>query len=120
MYARGLSTRDIAAAFRDEGGNSLLSKSAVSELTKRLWTEYEAFATRELSEDELLNCYFDGIAERLRPGLPHEAVLCAWGIVASGKRYCWDSRQAPSKRPRAPARSSRICAGADCRTCCAP
>jgi transposase-like protein len=79
MYARGLSTRDIEAAFSDEDGNSLLSKSAVSELTKRLWTEYEAFVTRELSEYELLNCYFDGIAERLRPGLPREAVLCAWG-----------------------------------------
>jgi putative transposase len=39
MYARGLSTRDIEAAFSDEEGNALLSKSAVSELTERLWAE---------------------------------------------------------------------------------
>ena len=30
MYARGLSTRDIEAAFRDETGTSVLSRSAVS------------------------------------------------------------------------------------------
>jgi transposase-like protein len=36
MYARGLSTHDIEAAFADEEGKSLLSKSAVSELTERL------------------------------------------------------------------------------------
>jgi len=86
MYARGLSTRDIEAAFSDEEGNSLISKSAVSELTERLWAEYEAFATRDLSEYELLYFYLDGIAERLRPGLPREAVLCAWGIDASGEK----------------------------------
>jgi len=86
MYARGLSTRDIEATFADEEGNSLLSKSAVSELTERLWAEYEAFVTRDLSEYELLYFYLDGLAERLRPGQPREAVLCAWGIVSSGEK----------------------------------
>jgi transposase-like protein len=37
MYARGLSTRDIEALFADGTGNSLLSRTAVSEITKRLW-----------------------------------------------------------------------------------
>jgi len=50
MYARGLSTRDIEAAFRDASGASLLSRTAVSEVTERLWQEYEAFAGRDLSE----------------------------------------------------------------------
>jgi len=86
MYARGLSTRDIEATLADEEGNSLLSKSAVSELTERLWAEYEAFVTRDLSEYELLYFYLDGLAERLRPGQPREAVLCAWGIVSSGEK----------------------------------
>lgn len=86
MYARGLSTRDIEATFADEDGNSLLSRSAVSELTERLWAEYEAFATRDFSEYELLYFYLDGIAERLRPGQAREAVLCAWGIVADGNK----------------------------------
>jgi transposase-like protein len=44
MYARGLSTRDIEEALRDPvTGQTLLSKSAVSDLTDRLWEEYVAF-----------------------------------------------------------------------------
>ena len=37
MYARGLSTRDIEALFADGSGKSLLSRTAVSEITERLW-----------------------------------------------------------------------------------
>ena len=33
MFARGLSTRDIEAAFRDATGGSLLSRTAVSQIT---------------------------------------------------------------------------------------
>ena len=43
LYARGLSTRDIEDAFTDEAGRRLLSRAAVSEITERRWTEYEAF-----------------------------------------------------------------------------
>ena len=39
MYARGLSTRDIEALFADGEGRSLLSRTAVSEITERLWAE---------------------------------------------------------------------------------
>jgi len=86
MYARGLSTRDIEASFQDETGRSLLSRTAVSEVTERLWEEYEAFATRDLSEFEVVYLFVDGVAERLHPGQRREAVLCAWGIVADGKK----------------------------------
>lgn len=44
MYARGLSTRDVEAAFRDATGASVLSRTAVSQVTERLWQEYEGFA----------------------------------------------------------------------------
>src|ERR1700746_1354321 len=44
MYARGLSTRDIEALFADEAGKPLLSRTAVSEITERLWAEDETFA----------------------------------------------------------------------------
>lgn len=87
MYARGLSTRDIEAAFRGEDGRSLLSRTAVSELTERLWEEYEAFATRDLSEHQILYLFVDGIAERLRPGQPREAVLGAWGFDIDGHKH---------------------------------
>lgn len=42
MFARGLSARDIEAAFQDATGASVLSRSAVSQVTERLWQEYAA------------------------------------------------------------------------------
>jgi len=86
MYARGCSTRDIEAIFRGEDGRSLLSKTAVSEITEILWKEYEAFATRDLSELEMAYFFADGIAERLRPGEKRQAILAAWGITLEGPK----------------------------------
>jgi transposase-like protein len=86
MYARGLSTRDIEAVFADANGRSLLSRTAVSEITERLWAEYEAFASRDLSEFAVTYLFVDGIAERLHLGQPREAVLAAWGILSDGKK----------------------------------
>ncbi len=87
MYARGLSTRDIEATLRDEAtGKLLISRTAVSEVTERLWAEYEAFANRDLSEFVVAYLFVDGIAERLRSGQPREAVLCAWGICTDGRK----------------------------------
>ena len=86
MYARGLSTRDIEAAFRDAAGHSLLSRTAVSQVTERLWAEYEAFASRDLSEFQVAYLFVDGGAERLHAGMPREAVLCAWGITEDGRK----------------------------------
>jgi putative transposase len=86
IYARGLSTRDVEAAFRDTTGASLLSRTAVSQVTERLWQEYEAFAARDLSEFAVAYFFVDGVAERLHAGLPREAVLGAWGITEDGRK----------------------------------
>jgi len=86
MYARGLSSRDIEDTFRSEDGSSLLSRTAVSEITETLWAQYEEFATRELSDIEVLYLFLDGVAERLRPGAKREAVLCAWCITWTGEK----------------------------------
>ena len=86
MYARGLSTRDIEALFADDADKSLLSRTAISEITERLWAEYEAFASRDLTEFEVTYLFVDGIAERLHLGQPREAVLAAWGILRDGKK----------------------------------
>jgi transposase-like protein len=86
MYARGLSTRDIEAALCDDKGRSLLSRSAVSQVTERLWEEYEAFTSRDLAEYEIAYLFTDGIAERLHGGQRREAVLCAWGITTEGQK----------------------------------
>ena len=87
MYARGLSTRDIEAAFTDATGHCLLSRTAVSELTDCLWEEYEAFCRRELSGFEVIYLFVDAVYESLRrQGGPKEALLCAWGICRDGRR----------------------------------
>ncbi|MFO7581994.1 IS256 family transposase [Guyparkeria sp.] len=86
LYARGCSTRDIEAVFRDGAGKSLLSRTAVSEVTEALWEQYQEFATRDLSEVDCLYLFVDGIAERLRPGARREAVLAAWAITADGRK----------------------------------
>jgi Transposase, Mutator family len=64
----------------------LLSRAAVSEITERLWAEYEAFSKRDLSEYRIVYLYVDGIAERLRAGQPREAVIAAWGISEDGRK----------------------------------
>jgi len=87
MYARGLSTRDVEAAFTDERGTCLLSKSAVSELTDALWDEYEAFQQRPLGEVPILALFLDGVYEPLRrDGIQREAVLVAWAITLEGRK----------------------------------
>jgi len=86
MYARGLSVRDIEAAFVDEAGRCVLSKSAVSLVTERLWQDYQAFASRDLAEHDVVYLFVDGIAERLHLGQPREAVLAAWGITSQGNK----------------------------------
>lgn len=86
MYARGLSVRDIEAAFTDEGGRCLLSRTAASELTERLWADYQGFASRDLGEFKVLYLFVDGIAEKLHLGQPREAVLAAWGITETGHK----------------------------------
>lgn len=45
MCARGLSVRDIEAAFTRESGRCMLSRTAASELGERPWTECQTFAT---------------------------------------------------------------------------
>jgi transposase-like protein len=86
MYARGLSMRDIEAAFTDESGRCALSKSAASQVAEKLWQDYQAFAARDLSGNEILYLFVDGVAERLHLGQRREPVLAAWGIAATGEK----------------------------------
>ena len=87
MYTRGLSTRDIEETFRQGTGESLLSRSAVSQLTEQLWDDYQAFCERDLSGFQIEYLFLDGVYEslRLQAGLK-EGVLVAWGICRSGQK----------------------------------
>jgi putative transposase len=87
MYARGMSTRDIEDAFRDVTGELLISRSAVSEITDRLWADYQEFAARDLSEIEAEYLFADAIFESLRAQGAKEALLVAWCIAADGRKH---------------------------------
>jgi transposase-like protein len=84
MYARGLSMRDIEAAFTATDGRCLLSRSAASRVCEVLWADYQEFARRDLSGIEVAYLFIDGVAERLHLGQPREAVLAAWAVTMSG------------------------------------
>lgn len=87
MYAHGLSTRDIEDAFRDATGESLISKSGVSQVTEALWEEYESFSTRDLSGFEVEYLFLDAVYESLREQAgAREAILCAWAILRDGRK----------------------------------
>ena len=86
MLARGLSVRDIEDAFEDETGRLLLSKTAVSEIGKQLWEDYQAFKSRDLAEYDIAYLFIDGIAEQIRPGQRREPVLAAWGFTFDGRK----------------------------------
>ncbi len=86
MYARGLSTRDIEDAFRGPEGELLISRTAVSEITDRLWEDYQAFRARDLSEIDASYLFVDAIFESLRRYGAKEAVLACWCITTSGHK----------------------------------
>lgn len=87
MYARGLSMRAIEAAFTDERGRGVLTRSAASRGAERLGDDYQEFASRDLSELRIVYLYVDGGNERLHLGQPREAVLAAWGIDGKGTKH---------------------------------
>ena len=86
MYARGLSVRDIEAAFTDSAGRCVLTRSAASRVSEALWSEYQEFARRDLSGIDIAYLFVDGIHERLHLGQAREAVLAAWGITMTGHK----------------------------------
>lgn len=87
MYARGCSTRDIEELLKDESGNILLSKSAISSLNQRLWEEYEAFCKTDLSDYDVVYIFADAVYESLRLHKSRkEGILVVWGILSTGTK----------------------------------
>jgi transposase-like protein len=86
MYARGLSTRDVEDCFRGSDGELLISRTAVSEITDRLWEDYQAFCTRDLSDVDAEYLFLDAVYESLRRRGAKDGVLCAWCITTSGRK----------------------------------
>ena len=86
-YAMGLSTRDVESLFTTDAGQRLLSKSAVSDLSDRLWDEYEAFCERDLSGYRVDTLFLDAAYESMRKSFGNkESILAAWAILDDGRR----------------------------------
>jgi len=58
----------VEDAFKDATGELLISKSAVSEITDRLWEDDQAFITRDLSEIHIEYLFVDAVFELSRNG----------------------------------------------------
>jgi transposase-like protein len=95
MYARGLSTRDIEDLLGElcdsqgQKGQTLLSKSAVSQVTEALWEEYEAFTRRELGGFDVVYLFCDAVYESIRQQAGvggGTAILVSWAILSDGSK----------------------------------
>lgn len=86
MYVRGLSTRDIEEALVDQHGKAFLCRTAVSQLSGRLYEEYKAFSQRDLSELDVVFLFVDGVYEAVRKYTNGQALLCAWAICSDGTK----------------------------------
>jgi transposase-like protein len=86
MYVGGLSQRDIEYSLEQALGQFVLSKSTVSELTESLSEEYEAFRTRDLSDEPVAYLFIDTVYEPLRRWGSKTGVLCVWAICEDGRK----------------------------------
>lgn len=87
LYAEGLSTRDFERALGGFWGESGLSRSSVSRANKILHEAFAAWRKRDLSGEEVLYLFLDGVYLKMRIGnSAAEAVLVAHGITSKGER----------------------------------
>lgn len=87
LYVEGLSTRDFKRALKPLWGESGLSRSSISRANGVLKASFEGWRKRNLSGEEILYLFFDGIYLGVRQGSSEkEALLIAHGINRQGKR----------------------------------
>jgi putative transposase len=86
MYVGGMSQRDIEYSLESALGQFVLSKSTVSELTDTLSAEYEAWRTRDLSQESVAYLFIDTVYEPLRRWGQKTGVLCVWAICEEGRK----------------------------------
>ena len=86
MYVGGMSQRDIEYSLEQAVGQFVLSKSTVSELSESLTQEYEAFRTRDLSQEPVAYLFIDTVYEPLRRWGNRTGVLCVWAICEDGRK----------------------------------
>ncbi len=85
-YVRGLSTRDIEKTFTDQDGKPLISRTGVSNMSSQLYQQYEEFASRDLSELDVVYLFIDGVYESVKNYTNKQGILCAWAICSNGSK----------------------------------
>ena len=99
LYARGLTTGEIAAHFAQIYGASV-SKETVSRITDKVIEEMQAWASRPLSE-VYAAIFIDAIVVKIRDGqVANRPVYAAIGVTLAGERTCWGCGPAPVVRAR--------------------
>jgi len=87
LYIEGLSTRDFKRALSPLWGKSGLSRSSISRANKALKEAFNNWRRRDLSQEEIVYLFLDGIYLGVRGNSRQkEAVLAAHGISREGKR----------------------------------
>lgn len=86
MYVGGLSQRDIEYSLESALGHFVLGKSTVSELSATLSEEYEAWRTRDLSQETVTYLFIDTVYEPLRRWEQKTGILCVWAICEDGRK----------------------------------
>ena len=87
LYAEGLSTRDFRRSLGGFWGESGLGRSSISRANAALYEAFRQWRRRDLSGDEVLYLFLDGVYLKMRVGNSRaEAVLAAHGITGDGKR----------------------------------
>ncbi len=89
LYVEGLSTRDFKRALKPLWGKSSLSRSSVSRANKVLKEAFNNWRRRDLSLEEIIYLFLDGIYLGVRGNSRNEeAVLVAHGITRGGNGLC--------------------------------
>jgi len=87
LCAEGLSTRDFRRALGGFWGDTGLSRSSVSRANKILCEQFGAWRKRDLSGEDVLCLFLDGVCLKMRIGnSAAEAALVARGVAREGKR----------------------------------
>ena len=87
LYIKGLSQRDIERTLRENLGVDKVSRSVVSKLSKKIYSDFDQWRKRDLSGYKLLYLFLDSHYLALRQGTDKkEGVLVAWGVTEEGKK----------------------------------
>ena len=87
LYVKGLSQRDIERVLQENLGLGKVSRSVVSKLSKKIYSDFDQWRKRDLSSYKILYFFLDAHYLALRQGTDKkEGVLVAWGVTEEGKK----------------------------------